>query len=228
MLAKNWMSGPVITIDANDSIERAIELMKDRCIKTLPVLKNSQLVGILTDRDIKRASASDATTLSVYELIDLLAKIKVKKIMTKDPVTVQPDKTIGQVADLLRKKGISGVPVVNDQNRLVGIITKDDLFKVLSSITGVDPRGIQFAFRAEDRPKAVMELTDIIRKYGGRVVSLYSTCEGAPEGCRNVFIRAYKVNREQIEWLKEDLEKKTTLLYMTDHRFSTGIVHNMN
>src|SRR5210317_2086187 len=158
MLAKNWMSAPVITIDANDSIERAIELMKDHCIKTLPVLKNSQLVGILTDRDIKRASASDATTLSVYELIDLLAKIQVKKIMTRDPLTVQPDKTIGQVADLLRKKRISGVPVVNDQNRLVGIITKDDLFKVLSSITGVDPRGIQFAFRAEDRPKAVMEL----------------------------------------------------------------------
>ncbi|MDH4010909.1 MAG: CBS domain-containing protein, partial [Desulfobacterales bacterium] len=79
MLAKNWMSAPVITIDANDSIERAIELMKDHCIKTLPVLKNSQLVGILTDRDIKRASASDATTLSVYELIDLLANIQVKK-----------------------------------------------------------------------------------------------------------------------------------------------------
>ena len=157
MLVKNWMSAPVVTIEANDSMERAIELMKENCIKTLPVMKNDRLVGIVTDRDLKRASASDATSLAVYELLNLLAKIKVKEIMTKDPVTVQSDLTIEEAANLLRKKRISGAPVVNGQNRLVGIITKDDLFKVLSSITGVDQRGIQFAFRVEDRAKAVME-----------------------------------------------------------------------
>ena len=228
MLVKNWMSAPVVTIDANDSMERSIELMKEHCIKTLPVMKNDRLVGIVTDRDLKRASASDATSLAVYELFNLLAKVKIKKIMTKDPVTVCPDFTIEEAANLLRKNKISGAPVVNGQNRLVGIVTKEDLFKVLSSITGVDQRGIQFAFRVEDRPKAVMQLTDIIRKYEGHVVSLYSTCEGVPEGYRHVFIRAYRVNREELDRLKEDLEEKATVLYMIDHRLSTRVVHNIN
>jgi acetoin utilization protein AcuB len=228
MLVKNWMSAPVVTIDANDSMERAIELMQEHCIKTLPVMKNDMLVGIVTDRDLKKASASDATSLAVYELLNLLAKVKIKKIMTKDPITVQPDFTIEEAANLLRKKRISGAPVVNGQNRLVGIITKEDLFKVLSSITGVDHRGIQFAFRVEDRPKAVMELTDIIRKYDGHVVSLYSTYEGVPESYRHVFMRAYRINREQLDKLKEDLEEKATLLYLVDHRFSTRVVHNIN
>lgn len=228
MLVKNWMSSPVVSIDDNDSMERAIELMKAHCIKTLPVMKNDKIVGILTDRDLKRASASDATTLSVYELFNLLAKVKIKKIMVKDPVTVHPDFTIEEAANLLRKERISGAPVVNDQDRLVGIITKNDLFKVLSSITGVDQRGIQFAFRVEDRPKAVMGLTDIIRKYEGHVVSLYSTYEGVPEGYRHVFIRAYRVNREQLNNLKDDLEEKATLLYMVDHRSGTRVVHHIN
>jgi len=228
MLVKNWMSAPVVTIDADDSMERSIELMKEHCIKTLPVMKNDRLVGIVTDRDLKRASASDATTLSVYELFNLLAKVKIKKIMTKDPITLRADFTIEEAANLLRNKRISGAPVVDGHNRLVGIITKDDLFKVLSTITGVDQRGIQFAFRVEDRPKAVRELTDIIRKYEGHIVSLYSTYEGVPEGYRHIFIRAYKVNREALDKLKEDLEEKAIVLYMIDHRFSTRVVHNMN
>ena len=202
--------------------------MSDHSIKTLPVVQNDRLVGIVTDRDLKRASASDATTLAVYELLDLLSKIKIKQVMTKDPVTVQPEYTIEEAANLLRQKRISGAPVVDDHDRPVGVITKEDLFKVLSSITGVDRRGIQFAFEVEDRPKAVMELTDIIRKYEGRVVSLYSTNEGVAEGYRHVFMRAYRVNREQLNSLKHDLEEKATLLYLVDRRFFTRVVHNMN
>lgn len=228
MLVKNWMSSPAVTIKANDSMQRAIELMKAHCIKTLPVMKNDRLVGIVTDRDLKRASASDATSLAVYELLTLLTNVKVKKIMTKNPITVGPDFTIEETAKLLRENRISGSPVVNGENRLVGIITKDDLFKVLSSITGVDHRGILFAFQVVDRPKSLMELTDIIRKYGAHVVSLYSTYEGVPNGYRNVFIRAYKVNREELDKLREDLQEKARVLYIADHQLSTRMVHHLN
>jgi len=228
MLVKNWMSTPVVTIDANGSMEMAIELMKAHCIKTLPVMKNDRLAGIVTDRDLKRASASDATTLAVYELLSLLTRVKVKNIMTKDPITLQPDFTIEEAANLLRQKRISGAPVVDDHDRPVGVITKEDLFKVLSSITGVDRRGIQFAFRVEDRPKVLMELTDIIRSYEGRLVSLYSTNENVAEGYRHVFMRAYRVDREKLERLKEDLAEKATLLYVVDHRLSTRVVHQIH
>jgi acetoin utilization protein AcuB len=228
MLVKNWMSTPVVTVADDDSIETAIGLMSEHRIKTLPVVRNDRLVGIVTDRDLKRASASDATTLAVYEILELLCKIKIKQVMTGDPVSVHPEYTIEEAATLLRQKRISGAPVVDDHNRPVGIITKEDLFKVLSSITGVDRRGIQFAFRVEDRPKVLMELTDIIRSYEGRLVSLYSTNENVAEGYRHVFMRAYRVDREKLERLKEDLAEKATLLYVVDHRLSTRVVHQIH
>ena len=66
MLVSNWMSKEVVTIDVNDSMHDAIKLMRQNNIRMLPVVKKGKLVGILTDRDLKKASASDATTLDVH------------------------------------------------------------------------------------------------------------------------------------------------------------------
>ena len=86
MLVKNWMSKPPITIDLNATMQDAIHLLRKHQIRMLPVMENDQLVGIVTDRDLKRASASDVASLELYELIDLISRIKVKMIMTKNPV----------------------------------------------------------------------------------------------------------------------------------------------
>jgi acetoin utilization protein AcuB len=107
---------------------------------------------------------------------------------------------------------------VDDDNRLVGIITQDDLFKVLTSITGLDKRGIEFAFLVEDRATSIIKLADIIRKYKGRVVSLFSTYEGALLGDRHVYLRAYQIDRHKLPQLIEELKKETTLLYTVDHQ----------
>jgi acetoin utilization protein AcuB len=66
MLVKRWMSKQVITIDANDSMSDAMDLLKEHDIKMLPVMEKGKLVGIVTDRDLKRASATDATTLDIH------------------------------------------------------------------------------------------------------------------------------------------------------------------
>ncbi len=71
MLVKNWMSKKVVTIDENDSMQDAINLIKQHKINMLPVMKKGKLTGIVTDRDLKKASASDATTLDVHELMYL-------------------------------------------------------------------------------------------------------------------------------------------------------------
>ena len=57
MLVKNWMSKTVITVDVNDSMHDAMKLLKENNIRMLPVMEEGELVGIITDRDIKRASA---------------------------------------------------------------------------------------------------------------------------------------------------------------------------
>ena len=68
MLIKNWMHKKVITIDANDSIVNAMKLLKEHSIRLLPVMKKGELVGIVTDMDLKKAYASDATALEIHEL----------------------------------------------------------------------------------------------------------------------------------------------------------------
>ena len=218
MLVRNWMSKNVVTINEDDSMQDAMKLMKQHNIRMLPVLKNGSLVGVVTDRDLKRASASDATTLDVHELLYLISKIKVKNIMSKNPIAVSPDLTVEETAELLLNNKISGVPVVDDQGKVVGTITQTDLFRVLISLTGVGKRGIQFAFQIEDRPGTIKELADPIRKHGGRMVSILTSYDNVPDGYRKVYIRMYGLDRSRLPLLKEELAKVAKILYIVDHR----------
>ncbi|MGE5257142.1 MAG: CBS and ACT domain-containing protein [Hyphomicrobiales bacterium] len=218
MLVRNWMSKNVVTINEEDSMQDAMRLMKQHNIRMLPVLKNGILVGVVTDRDLKRASASDATTLDVHELLYLISKIKVKNIMSKNPIAVSPDLTVEETAELLLNNKISGAPVVDDKGKVVGTITQTDLFRVLISLTGVGKRGIQFAFQIEDRPGSIKDLADPIRKHGGRMVSILTSYDNVPEGYRKVYIRMYGLDRNQLPALKAELAKVAKLLYIVDHR----------
>ena len=218
MLVKDWMSRNVITIDINDNMQEATKRMKQHDIGMLPVMKRGKIVGIVTDRDLKRASASDATTLEVHELLYLISRIKLADIMTKDPILVPFNHTVEETAEVLLKHRISGAPVVDHDGNLAGAITKGDIFRCLISLTGVGHRGIQFGFQVEDTPGSIKTVADIIRKYGGRMVSILTSYERAPKGYRQVFIRMYGVDRSRLAELKDELRQKATLLYMVDHR----------
>jgi acetoin utilization protein AcuB len=218
MLVRNWMNPTVISIEAQASMTDALQLMKDNQIKTLPVFDQNALVGILTDRDLKRASASDATLLEVHELLHLLTRIKVRDIMSRNPITVPDTFTVEEAAEVLHSHHISGVPVMDDQGRMVGLITQADLFKALMSLTGVKRRGLHLAFEVEDRPGSIKALVDVIRQYGGRMASILSSYDRAPQGFRRVYLRAYQVDRDHIDALLEAMQSCARLLYMVDHR----------
>jgi acetoin utilization protein AcuB len=218
MLVKNWMSKPAITIDANASMNDAIKLLKNHNIKMLPVMENGKLVGIVTDRDLKRASASDATSLEIHELLYLISKIKIREIMTQNPITVPQDYTVEETAEILLKHNISGVPVFDQYRDVVGTITQNDIFRILISLTGAEKRGIQFGVEVEDRPGSIKEITDIIREYGGRMASILTSYDRAPEGFRRVYIRMYGIDRFKVNKLKEAIREKASLLYLVDRR----------
>lgn len=217
MLVKYWMKKDVVSVDVKDSMHQAVSLMKQHHISMLPVTKMGSLVGVVTDRDIKRASASDATSLEIHELIYLLAQIKIKDIMTENPITVPPDYTLEETAAVLLTHRISGAPVL-EGGTLVGVITQMDLFRAFISMSGLEKRGVQFAFQLEDRPGSVKDVTDVIRGYGGRLVSILSSYDRAPAGQRFVYVRAYGVDRATLPKLLEELKEKSTLLYMVDHK----------
>lgn len=218
MLVRNWMSRNIVTISIDESMQQAMKLLKDNNIRMLPVMKKGQLAGIVTDRDIKQASASDASTLDVHELLYLISKIKVKDIMTPDPLTVPDDCTVEEAADLMMKNKISGVPVVNAKAEVVGTITMTDLARVIVSLTGLAKRGIQFALLVPDSPGSMKDLADILRNYGGRIASILTSYENVPKDYRKVYFRVYDIDRTRLENIKAELRSKASLLYLVDHR----------
>ncbi len=179
-------------------------------------MENGKLVGIVTDRDLKKASASDATTLEIHELLYMISRIKVKEIMTQDPITISVDSTIDEAAEVLLENKLSGAPVVDDKGQVVGIITQIDIFRVLVSFTGVKKAGIQFAFQLEDLPGSIKEIADIIRKYGCRLMSILSSHDDQVD-YRHVYIRVCDCDRKRLGELKEELKAKANMLYMVDH-----------
>jgi len=214
MLVKGWMVTDVITVDEDTSMMKASIIMKEKKIRCLPVVnKKGDLVGIVSDRDLKDAAPSKATTLDVYELNYLLSSIKIKDLMTKNLVYVRPDETIEFAAILMLENKISSLPVINNKQKLVGIITQTDIFKVLINITGVYTGGIQFAFSLEDRAGSIKEPADVIRSYGGRIISILSTRETAEEGRRNVYIRSSALSDQKLRALVKELEEKFVVLY---------------
>jgi acetoin utilization protein AcuB len=213
MLVKGWMTSDVMTIDEDTSMMKASQIMKENNIRRLPVMHKGKLVGMVTDRDIKEASPSKATTLDVHELYYLLSELKVKDIMSKNVFTIGPEETVEKAAVKMLEHRISGLPVVNEKGKVVGVITQGDIFKVLVSLTGIYRGGIQFAFNLEDRPGSIKEVGDMIRKHGGRMVSILTSYDMCDEGCRHVYIRIKEIPEDKLKALTEDLDKNFILLY---------------
>lgn len=219
MLIRYWMSTPVITAGKKDSMQLAINLMKENHIRLLPVVTTQgKLCGIISDRDLKQSSASDATSLDIHELLYLISKIRLADIMTRDVFTVHQDWTIEEAADLMRERKISGAPVVDGSGELCGVITQTDLFNATLYITGLRKRGFHLAFVLEDTPGSIMDIVNVVREFGGRMASILSTYERAPDGYRNVYLRFTDVSRDRIDNLITILKSKARLRYMVDHR----------
>ncbi len=106
--------------------------MTNEEIRRLPVIDDEgQLVGIITLGDIRGAEPSPATSLSIWEMNYLLSTLKIEKIMSKNPVTIGSEATIGEAARKMLENRVSGLPVIDDHNRVVGIITESDIFSMV-------------------------------------------------------------------------------------------------
>lgn len=137
---RSWMTEKVITITPQTTLPEAQRIMLEHKLRRLPVMKSDQLVGIVTLGDIREASPSDATTLSIYEMNYFMDRLTAKDFMTSNPITIAPDATIAETARLMVDHKIGGLPVM-DNGRLVGIITETDLCRVLmTQPERVDPR----------------------------------------------------------------------------------------
>ena len=216
MLVKYWMTTEVITVDEDVSLMQASKLMKEHGIKHLPVIKERRLVGIVSDRDLKEAQASDATSLDIHELYYLLDKVKIKNLMSTNLHTTTGEEVVERAAALMLDYDISALPVVDQEGKLKGIVTKGDLFRGLIAISGIHQAQLQIGLEVEDRPGAVKKVADLIRTQGGRIVSITTHYDEAPEGSRHLYLRCKAIENE--EALFEKLEKNFKILYRTHYK----------
>jgi acetoin utilization protein AcuB len=136
--------------------------------------------------------------------------------MKSNPTTIRPDQTVEVAALKMLEHKVTGIPVVTEKGELVGIISQGDVFRVLTSITGIYQGGVQFAFNLEDRAGSIKEVADIIREFGGRIVSILSMSDPRDERYRHVYIRIKETPEENLQKMIKQLEKKFKLLYVTE------------
>ena len=128
MLIKDIMKTDVVTLDTDAKLGFAEEIMYLGRIRHLPVVKNGFLIGIISQRDLFKASLTSIIT-NWKENQKFLNSINVKEVMVKDVVTVLPDCTIEDAAQLLIEKKIGCLPVVENNMKLVGLVTETDFLQ---------------------------------------------------------------------------------------------------
>lgn len=122
------MTRDVYTVEPGDTILAVSQLMRRRVIRHVPVVENQILVGIVTDRDIKRAAPSLLSGTSQTDYEDVLRSTLVSRIMTKEPFTIDVEAEIRTAVRLMVEHKIGALPVM-DGKRLAGILTGYDLLK---------------------------------------------------------------------------------------------------
>ncbi len=135
MRVREVMNGAVLSVTPETPVAEARRLMQRERIRHVLVMEGARLAGIVTDRDIRLNLPSPATTLSVWEMNDLLMKLTAGEIMTTSVITIGPDREVYEAAQLMIDHKIGALPVL-EGGRLVGIVTETDLLRALILLRG--------------------------------------------------------------------------------------------
>ena len=202
------MTKPPVAVTEDTSIDRALRLMQDENVRRFPVLgKGGRLVGIISEKDLLYASPSPATTLSMWEIPYLLSKIKVKDVMVKKVVTVTEDTPLEEAARIMADNQVGGLPVMQ-RDKLVGIITETDVFKVLLEMLGAREETVRLTLLVPNQKGVLAQITDRIAKMGGNILAL-GTLMSDGSNSRQLTIRVTDVPEEQLVAVMEDLGLET-------------------
>jgi CBS domain-containing protein len=117
MKVKDVMTKYVVSLNAEDNVERAAQLMREHNIGSVPVCSEGKVIGIVTDRDIAIRSAADGENSK---------KQSIREIMSSNPVLGKPDMDIEDASRVMSERQIRRLPIIEDKN-LVGMISLGDI-----------------------------------------------------------------------------------------------------
>ena len=151
MFVAEWMTPAPQSVSSKTPVMEAMQLLRKGGYRRLPVVDGGNVVGIVTDRDLKEANPPKAGTLSVYEFNYRLSKLTVREVMTAPVITVAAHDPVEQASLLMEKHTISGLPVVSD-GRLEGMLTISDLLRAFVEMLGLREGGTRVTVRLPDEP----------------------------------------------------------------------------
>ena len=198
MLVKDWMSPAPLTVSPQTPVLEALRLLKERGFRRLPVVEGSKLIGMVTDKDLKDAMPSKATTLSVWEMNYLLAKLTVREVMASPVLSVNSLETIEDAALRMQERKLGGMPVLDNAGALVGILTITDVLGALVRVLGLKEGGVRVTLEVPDQPGALAVAVEAIKP--SNILSVATA--GVREGQRRFVLR---VNGEALDGLADRL-----------------------
>lgn len=190
MYVDRIMTRDVLQVAEDTPVIQLAALMRDHSIRHLPVIREGRLVGLVTARDLERASPSPVTTLSVGEANYLLGKLEARQIMCAKVVTCTPDTLVEEAARVLRQEKIGCLPVVDNSGKLVGILTHEDLLDFFLDITGcLTPGTTRIALHLPDAIGQLGRFLTAINEAGGYIATVVSPVHPDQTGLRIVVVR---------------------------------------
>ena len=133
-IVRDIMTTELTTLEADAKLLDAALLMRSSGFRHLPVVKEGKLVGLISDRDVHRASPSMFSDITPEEYNRLFETTPIEKVMAKEPVSVTPDSPIAEVVRLMHQHKYGSVPVVDSSGNLAGIVTTTDMLRILSEL----------------------------------------------------------------------------------------------
>jgi acetoin utilization protein AcuB len=133
MKASEWMTSDPKTVNDDDFLRTAVTLVVENRIRHLPVVRGDSLVGIISDRDLKRAMPSVVAGATPEEYQAFMEETSIEQMMTSNPITCTPDEDLVDLVRQFCQHKVGAIPVVEDE-RVVGIVTQTDMMQAFLAV----------------------------------------------------------------------------------------------
>jgi len=133
LTVRDYMVSEVETLAPDDSLETAVMLERRFRIRHIPIIEKGELVGMVTDRDLKRALPSPVTGSDQQTFERVVQTTLLRQIMTRSPTTIAPAAPLRDAVQIMCEKKFGAIPVV-EKGKLVGIITEVDMLRAFLSL----------------------------------------------------------------------------------------------
>ncbi len=190
MFVRNCMTASPVTLKPDTSAAEALRIMREKDYEGLPVVKGSDIVGVVTQFDILVALSNNCSS-------DFLDNTAVAELMTRAVETIGEDDIIEEAAYIMKEGEYSILPVVDEDGDFVGLIFESDVYEVFVEMLGLQEPGTRITLLVDDRVGVLADVAAVIKKNGISIASL-ATFSAEHGQMANVVVRLKTIDAHDV------------------------------